>query len=105
MIKIESESLESAYAEAAARLECSVTELHIEIVQHPKSGFLSFFKKTAIIVATCKLASKDTSQADKAAEPIVLKEETEVIKEDEQEAEALEKSFSHSNQNQDRQEH
>ena len=103
MIKIESETLESAYAEAAARLKCSVTELHIEVVQHPKSGFLNFFKKSAIIVATCKLASEDTTQSEEVAEPVILKEETKIVKEDEQEAEALEKSFSHLSQN--RQEH
>lgn len=54
MIKIEAHTLEHAYAQAAAHLECSVTELEIEIVQHPKKGLFSFFQKKAIIVATCK---------------------------------------------------
>ncbi len=54
MIKIEAQTLEHAYTKAAQHLECSVTELEIEIIQHPKKGFLNFFQKSAIIVATCK---------------------------------------------------
>jgi len=94
MIKIESDSLESAYAEAAKCLECSVTELDIEVIQHPKNGFLSFFKKTAIIVATCKM----TSSSAEALEPIISEKEINIIMEDKEEVEALEKSFSPSNQ-------
>ncbi len=52
MIKIEASTLEQAYQDAALKLECSVTELAIEVVQHPKSGILGLFKKKAIIVAT-----------------------------------------------------
>ncbi|NOR58510.1 MAG: protein jag [Sulfurimonas sp.] len=51
MIKIESTTLEEAYQDAASTLECSVTQLKIEVVQYPSSGFLGLFKKTAIIVA------------------------------------------------------
>ena len=51
MIKIESETLEGAYNKAASSLECSVTELKIEVVQHPSKGVLGLFKKSAIIVA------------------------------------------------------
>ncbi len=58
MIKIEAASLESAYAKAAEKLECSVTELDVEIVQSPKKGFLNFFKKSAVIIATCKQGKK-----------------------------------------------
>ncbi|NPA59737.1 MAG: protein jag [Epsilonproteobacteria bacterium] len=52
MIKIESTTLEGAYSDAASKLECSVTELKIEVVQYPSGGFLGMFKKSAIIVAT-----------------------------------------------------
>ena len=52
MIKIEAITLDKAYEDAATALKCSVTELAIEVVQHPKSGVLGFFKKQAIIVAT-----------------------------------------------------
>ncbi|MEA1918492.1 MAG: Jag N-terminal domain-containing protein [Campylobacterota bacterium] len=93
MIKIESASLESAYAEAAERLECSVTQLNVEVIQHPKDGFLSFFKKTAIIVATCKVIA----QADSAHKNETLEDKSEKVSpvDDDEEAKALEKSFSH----------
>jgi len=52
MIKIEAVTLEEAYSNAALKLECSVTELAIEVVQSPSNGFLGLFKKSAIIVAT-----------------------------------------------------
>ena len=52
MIKIEAITLEEAYTNAAVSLECSVSELTVEVVQVPSSGFLGFFKKSAIIVAT-----------------------------------------------------
>jgi len=52
MIKIEAITLEEAYQNAASSLECSVTELKVEVVQSPSSGFLGLFKKSAIIVAT-----------------------------------------------------
>jgi spoIIIJ-associated protein len=54
MLKIESKTLEAAYSEAAKQLECSVTELQVEIIQHHSSGFLGFFAKSAIIVALRK---------------------------------------------------
>lgn len=54
MIKIVSVTLEEAYKDAALKLECSVTELNIEVVQFPSSGVLGLFKKSAIIVAAKK---------------------------------------------------
>ncbi|WP_297434174.1 Jag N-terminal domain-containing protein [Sulfurimonas sp.] len=54
MIKIEAVTLEDAFNDAATSLKCSVTELAIEVVQVPSSGFMGFFKKNAIIVATVK---------------------------------------------------
>ncbi|MGM0533048.1 MAG: Jag N-terminal domain-containing protein [Campylobacterota bacterium] len=54
MLKVEAPSLEEAYSQASSKLECSITELHFEIIQHPKPGFLGLFKKSAVIVATCK---------------------------------------------------
>jgi spoIIIJ-associated protein len=89
MIKIESTSLEGAYAEAAARLECSVTELNVEIIQSPSNGFLSFFKKTAIIVATCKVSKAPVSEAVETQES-----EQESLSADEETAQSIEKSFS-----------
>ncbi len=54
MIKIEAVTLEGAFKDAATALDCSVTQLAVEVVQAPSSGFLGFFKKKAIIVATIK---------------------------------------------------
>jgi spoIIIJ-associated protein len=71
MIKIVSVSLEEAYKDAASKLECSVTELIIEVVQPPSSGFLGLFKKSAIIVA-----AKKPTASDKAA-TVSLKQESE----------------------------
>lgn len=54
MIRIESVTLEQAYKDAASALECSASELIIEVIQSPSSGFIGFFKKNAIIVAARK---------------------------------------------------
>ena len=59
MIKIESTTLEEAYVKAATSLECSITELTIEVVQAPTSGFFGMFKKSAIIVAVKKELPSD----------------------------------------------
>lgn len=66
MIKIESITLEEAYQEAAKSLDCSVTELIVEVVQAPSSGFLGFFKKKAIIVATVKRSQSHQEKEDTA---------------------------------------
>jgi len=71
MIKIEAVTLEKAYQDAASSLECSVTELRIEVVQHPSNGFLGLFKKAAIIVAT-----KDPSKI-KTEENVEIEEKVE----------------------------
>ncbi len=55
MIKIEAANLEEAYSQAALKLECSITELNTEVIQQPSNGFLGLFKKSAIIVASCKI--------------------------------------------------
>ena len=59
MKKVEAPTLEEAYAKASEVLECSISELQYEVVQHPSKGILGFMKKNAIIVATC---NKDTAQ-------------------------------------------
>ncbi len=60
MIKVEAPTLEKAYAEAAEKLACSVTELDYEIVQYPSEGIFGIFKKNAVIVATKKQSLPDT---------------------------------------------
>ena len=83
MIKIEAVTLEDAFNDAAASLECSVTELAIEVVQVPSNGFLGFFKKNAIIVATVKpkedKAVEDTAQTQESVAP---QEKTAVVEEE-----------------------
>ncbi|MCK9336880.1 MAG: Jag N-terminal domain-containing protein [Arcobacteraceae bacterium] len=54
MKKFEARTLEEAYEQASASLETSITNLEIEIVQHPSKGFLGFGSKNAIIVALLK---------------------------------------------------
>jgi len=54
MKKVEADTLEEAYQEAATQLACSITDLNCEVIQHPSKGFLGFLKKKAIIVAVCK---------------------------------------------------
>ncbi len=81
MIKIEAQTLETAYKDAAAKFDCSVTELIIEVVQTPRSGILGMFKRTAIIVA-----ARETQVAETAKEntPIKIKEKpTREIKKEE----------------------
>ncbi len=85
MVKIEAETLEDAYANAAHRLNCSVTELNIEVIQHPAKGILGFFRKRAIIVATAK---QPPVNVEPAAEPVKQ------VKQEEPSAEA-EEEISH----------
>jgi len=81
--KIEAATLEEAYANAATALECSVTELVVEVVQAPSRGFLGLFRKNAIIVATLKQKEmpqeeslqKEAKEHPQAAEPLVQEEE------------------------------
>jgi len=86
MIKIEAITLEEAYQNAATTLNCSVTELTIEVVQVPSSGFLGFFKKSAIIVAVVKelktpIKEEKPKQAvtPKKEKPAKVKKEKKVV--------------------------
>ena len=54
MKKFEAKTLEEAYELASAGLETSITNIEIEIIQHPSKGFLGFGSKNAIIVARTK---------------------------------------------------
>ena len=74
MIKIEAKTLPEAMEEASRHFNCSVTQLLIEVVQHPKSGVLGLFKKPAIIVAVKKESSEkeptqEQPKADKSPQP------------------------------------
>lgn len=58
MKRIEAETLEAAYGKAAKALNCSVTEINYEIVQHPTAGMMGMFKKPAIIIAVKKVSEE-----------------------------------------------
>jgi len=64
MRKVEAPTLEEAYQKASQMLECSISELQSEVVQHPSKGILGFLKKNAIIVATCKKSVPDKSESE-----------------------------------------
>lgn len=48
-MKFEAPTLYEAINLATAELNCSVLDLHYDIIQNPSAGFLGFFKKNAII--------------------------------------------------------
>ena len=70
MKKVEAPTLEAAYAQASKVLECSISELQCEVVQHPSKGIFGFLKKNAIIVATCKKVAKSVQKTEKIKEEI-----------------------------------
>jgi len=51
----EGNTLEEVYEKASQSLNCSITNLEIEIIQAPSKGFLGFFVKKAIITAKIKI--------------------------------------------------
>lgn len=64
MKKIEASTLESAYAQASAEFNCSITQLQVEVVQFPSNGILGLFKKTAIIIAAPSIEKQDENVAN-----------------------------------------
>ncbi len=54
MIRVEAVTLEEAYQTAASDLSCTISNLEYEVIQYPSKGMLGLFKKSAIIVASCK---------------------------------------------------
>jgi len=68
MTKIEAPTLEQAYRDAAVALECSITELNIEVVQAPSNGFLGLFKKNAIIIAAKKVKKVNSTSLGESSE-------------------------------------
>ncbi len=69
MKRIEAETLEEAYIAAAKEFGCSITEINYEIIQHPTTGMMGLFKKSAIIVAARKVVeSKEEKTIEKSYE-------------------------------------
>jgi len=58
----QAKTLKDAYEKATLALECSITQLDIEIIQPESKGFLGFFTKDAIIKATIKINKKKIKQ-------------------------------------------
>jgi spoIIIJ-associated protein len=81
MIKIEAITLEDAYKDAASEFNCSITELNVEVVQHPSGGFLGLFKKKAIIVAVRKVQEQEKQEPPQEEVKEEVKEEVVVPKE------------------------
>ncbi len=81
MKRIEAPTLEEAYEKAARSLECSITELHYEVIQHPSKGVLGFMKKHAIIVADCtkEEVKEELKEEPTVEEKVVILEEKEAI--------------------------
>ncbi|PHS37231.1 MAG: hypothetical protein COB07_11100 [Sulfurovum sp.] len=79
MKKVEAPTLEEAYQKASQMLECSISELKYEVVQHPSKGLFGLFKKTAIIIAVRKNAPIQALKAEKKEEettPTISEEES-----------------------------
>ena len=70
MIKIEAANLEDAYTLAAQKLSCSIADLECEIIQHPRTGFLGFGKRSAVIVVNAKETT--TISAASSCEPSIV---------------------------------
>lgn len=66
MKKFEAKSLEEVYELASNEFQCSITELNIEIIQQPSTGFLGFGRKQAII--SCELKANQRSDKRKYKE-------------------------------------
>jgi len=81
MKKVEADTLEEAYQEAATQLACSITDLNCEVIQHPSKGFLGFLKKKAIIVAACKNETVQHQTVEKTEEVTLPTEEEQVAAE------------------------
>ena len=82
MIKIEAVTLEGAFEDAATALDCSVTQLAVEVIQAPSSGFFGFFKKKAIIVATIKNELTQDKEETKELVPPKIKKIEKAITEE-----------------------
>ncbi len=74
MKKIEAPTLADAYEQAASELNCSITELEYEVIQHPSNGVMGLFKKPAIIVADCKRSQNANESIDEIIQAITAEE-------------------------------
>lgn len=96
MKKVEAPTLEEAYQKASHVLECSISELQCEVVQHPSKGLLGLFKKTAIIIAVRNNVAiqelKETTSLSISEEESVASEIIATVKEEIAEEPTIEES-------------
>ncbi|WP_103589445.1 Jag N-terminal domain-containing protein [Campylobacter concisus] len=85
-MKIEANTLQEAFQKAAEQLNCSVTQLDIKVLQHPSSGFLGFFKRSAIIEASLENQPKPQHKPKNDKNFVKKNDENEAIKEDKKQA-------------------
>ena len=85
-MKIEANTLQEAFQKAAEQLNCSVTQLDIKVLQHPSSGFLGFFKRSAIIEANLENQPKPQHKPKNDKNIVKKNDENEAIKEDKKQA-------------------
>ena len=52
--RFQGKTLEEAYENASSSLQCSITDLKIEVIQSPTKGFLGLFSKKAVIEVELK---------------------------------------------------
>jgi len=102
MTKVEAPTLEEAYKKASLVLECSISELQCEVVQHPNNGILGFLKKNAIIVATRKNTTSESKKKEYVRVPS-MEERTasriiDAVKEDTSKEKILDKSLNEDSQ-------
>jgi len=71
MTRIEANTLQEAYLNAAQELKCSITELDIVVIQNSSSGFLGMFKKIAII----EVRKKDSKKFDNNVKSTKIKKQ------------------------------
>lgn len=91
-MKIEANTLQEAFQKAAEQLNCSVTQLDIKVLQHPSSGFLGFFKRSAIIEANLENQPKLQHKPKNDKNFVKKNDENEAIKENKKQA----KKYDHS---------
>ncbi len=82
MKKVEAATLEEAYKKASQLLECSISELHCEVVQHPSKGIFGLLKKNAIIVAVQKKTTISKVKVLATQEESVASEILKTVKEE-----------------------
>lgn len=73
-MRIEADNLKEAYQKVVDEFKCSITELDIQVIQHPSNGIMGFFKKTAILEVSKESSSEPRKSKKQTKEPRKPKE-------------------------------